>query len=73
MRNNKSVMFAVIAALLAAGMTLARAEAKPSERSVGTFTRVHSSAYAAQQTQAGKVAKSCTYRGGPKSGIWDCR
>lgn len=76
MRNNKPVIFSVITTLLVAGVTSARAETKPSpEQSVSasTSTRAHPSAYAAQIAQTGNDTKSCTYRGGPKTGTWDCR
>lgn len=74
MRNNKPVMFAVVTTLLVAGVTSARAETKPSsEQSVSASTRAHPSTYAAQLVQTGNDTKSCTYRGGPKTGTWDCR
>ena len=43
----------------------------------GTVERKRSSRRAAPSHDAGRrrhnVAKSCTYQGGPKSGLWACR
>lgn len=74
MRNdNKSIMVAMVAALLVVGSVTAQAGAKSADEQARASTREHLSTSATQAGQTYKVAKSCTYRGGPKSGIWDCR
>jgi hypothetical protein len=88
MRTTKAVMFAVTAMFLAAGFTQAGAEsgqssAQAARTSVRTQAAPTASSAMAQAAApiaqadgifyAGKVAKPCTYRGGPKTGNWDCR
>ena len=78
MLTNKAVKFAVIATFLAAGVAQAGAEtrqsaAQPARTSVRTQTAAASMAQADGVFYAAKLAKSCTYRGGPKTGTWDCR
>ena len=78
MRTTRAMMFAVIGAFLAYGLAPAGAATeKSAEQQARTSVRAHSAAAARAQADgvfyAGKVGKSCTYRGGPKTGNWDCR
>ena len=73
----KALKLAVIATFLAAGVAQAGAEAK--HRAVQpTRTSVRTQSASAPLAQAdvfyaAKTSKACTYRGGPKTGSWDCR
>ena len=78
MRTTRAMMFAVIGAFLAHGLTPAEAATdKSAEQQARTSVRAHAAATSRAQADgifyAGEVPKSCTYRGGPKSGSWDCR
>lgn len=78
MRTTKAIMLAGIATFLAAGVAQAGAEtkqraAKPPRTSVQTTQTAAASRAQADVFYAAKAAKSCTYRGGPKTGNWDCR
>lgn len=78
MRTTRAMMFAVIGALLAYGLAPVEAATdKPAEQQARTSVRAHAAATSRAQADgifyAGKVSKSCTYRGGPKTGSWDCR
>lgn len=78
MRTTRAVMIAAIATFLAAGLAQAGTEtgqsaAQPTRTSVQKQTAAASRAQADGVFQAVKVGKSCTYRGGPKTGNWDCR
>ena len=78
MRSTKAVMFAVIATLLAGDFAQAEVGAgksatHPTRASVRAHTATAARAQADDVFYAAKLRKSCTYRGGPKSGNWDCR
>ena len=78
MRTTKAVMIAGIATFLAGGFAQAGTEARqsaaqPARTPVQKHTAADSRAQADRVFQAVKVGKSCTYRGGPKTGNWDCR
>ena len=78
MRTTKAIMFAGIATFLAAGLARAGSDivqpaAQPARKSVQTQAAAASRAQAEGLFYAGKVTKTCTYRGGPKTGSWDCR
>jgi hypothetical protein len=71
-------MFVGIATFLAAGLAQAgtdtgQSAAQPARTSVQTQAAAASRAQADGIFYAGKAAKTCTYRGGPKTGSWDCR
>ena len=80
MRCTKAVIFAGIATFLAASLAQAATE---TGQSVAQPARAHTSVQkqtastARAQTDSAfyavKVGRSCTYRGGPKIGNWDCR
>ena len=77
MRTTKAVKSAVIATFLAAGVAQAGAETKQSTAQPAR-TSVRTQAASAPRAQADvfyatKTSKACTYRGGPKTGSWDCR
>ena len=77
MRTTRAVMFAGIATFLAAGLAQAGTDAdqsatQPARTSVQTQAATASRAKADGIFYAG-VAKTSTYRGGPKTGSWDCR
>ena len=78
MRTTKAVMIAGVATFLAAGLAQAASEtgqsaAQPARTSVQKQTAAAARAQADGLFQAVKVGKTCTYRGGPKTGNWDCR
>lgn len=78
MRTTKAVVFAGIATFLAIGLAQAGTDAGQSATQ-STRTSIQTQAAAASRAQADdvfyavKIAKTCTYRGGPKTGSWDCR
>lgn len=78
MRTTKAAIFAGIATFLAADLAQAgtdtgQSAARPARTSVQTQTAAASRAQADGVFYAVKFAKTCTYRGGPKTGSWDCR
>ena len=78
MRTTKAVMIAVTAIFFAGGLAQAASEtaqlaAQPVRTSVKKQTAADSRAQVDGVFYARKTAKSCTYRGGPKTGSWDCR
>lgn len=77
MRTTEAVVLAGIATFLAAGLAQAgtdtgQSAAQPTRTSVQTQTAAASRAQADGVFYAVKIAKTCTYRGGPKTGNWDC-
>lgn len=78
MLRHKAMMLAAIGTIFTAGVQYAGAQVlQSSTQSKRTQISVQTSQSLAPQVGGvpydAKGPKSCTYRGGPKSNIWECR
>ena len=77
MFRTKAVAFALIATFLVGGLPAQADTGRAAGQGALTGARAEAAKTTGSQSYAKsretKPAQSCTYRGGPKTGFWDCR
>ena len=75
MFRTKAVTLALIATFLAGGPPAGADTSRTAGQPVYGDARAQAAtgSQVSGKSRAAKPAKSCTYRGGPKTGFWDCR